>query len=86
VKLPSDGALLRAACGLGLAALPLMVWSVLEPTVWPVLVALSVGQALGTLSFVLYLVVVVRDLGVVRRLTGRRERTGSAPPATPPEA
>lgn len=71
MKLPSDRALLRTACVLGLVALPLMVWSVLEPTVWPVLVALTFGQVLGTLSFVLYLVVVVRDLELVRRLTKR---------------
>jgi hypothetical protein len=60
--------LVRAACFLGLAALPLMVLSVFVPTVWPVLVALSVGQVVGTLSFALYLVAVARDLDIVRRL------------------
>jgi hypothetical protein len=65
--------LLRAACILGLVALPLMVWSVLDRTVWPVLVALSIGQIVGTLSFVLYLIVVVRDLGIIKRLRGQRE-------------
>lgn len=64
-------ALVRVACVLGLVALPLMVWSVVDPRVWPVLLTLSVGQVLGTLSFFLYLIVVVRDLGVVRRLRGR---------------
>jgi hypothetical protein len=39
-----------------------MVWSVIDPRVWQVLVALSFGQAVGTLSFVLYLIVVLRDL------------------------
>jgi hypothetical protein len=63
--------LVRVACILGLVALPLMVWSVLDPRVWPVLVALSVGQVLGTLSFALFLAVVVRDLGIVRRLRSR---------------
>ena len=58
----------RAACVLGLVALAMMVWSVFDPRVWPVLVALSVGQGLGTLSFVLYLIVVARDLGVAKRL------------------
>lgn len=65
--------LVRAACVLGLVALPLMVASVFSPTVWPVLVALSVGQAIGTLSFVLYLVAVARDLGVERRLRASRK-------------
>jgi hypothetical protein len=68
----SSEALLRLACVLGLLALPLMVWSVVDPRVWPVLLALSVGQVVGTLSFVLFLVVVARDLAVVARLRGRR--------------
>lgn len=65
--------LVRLACVLGLIALPLMVWSVVSPRVWPVLIALSLGQAIGTLSFVLYLVVVVRDLGIARRLRNESE-------------
>ncbi|MBX3203751.1 MAG: hypothetical protein KF764_01720 [Labilithrix sp.] len=66
--------LVRVACVLGLVALPLMVLSVFVPTVWPVLVALSFGQALGTLSFLLYLVAIARDLEIARRLrTPRRE-------------
>jgi hypothetical protein len=69
-RLESD-TLTRVACILGLVALPLMVWSLFDPTVWPVLVALSAGQALGTLSFVLYLVVVARDIALSRRLRGR---------------
>jgi hypothetical protein len=66
--------LIRWACILGLAALPMMVWSVITPTVWPVLVALSFGQTIGTLSFVLYLLVVIRDLGIVPRLRGKPAR------------
>jgi len=63
--------MLRAACVLALAALALMVWSVLDPTVWPVMIALSVGQGVGTLSFVLFLVVVARDLRIVARVRER---------------
>ncbi|MBX3197870.1 MAG: hypothetical protein KF850_10620 [Labilithrix sp.] len=63
--------LVRAACVLGLVALPFMVTSVFVPTVWPVLVALSFGQALGTLSFALYLVAIARDLQLARRLRSR---------------
>lgn len=44
------------------------VWSTIDPTVWPVLVALSIGQGIGTLSFVLFLVGVARDLGVKRKI------------------
>lgn len=67
MKLPSSERLLRVACVVGLVALALMVYSVLDPTVWPVLVALSLGQLLGTLSLALYLVAVGRDLDVLRR-------------------
>ena len=67
-QLPRNETLLRVACVLGLVALPLMVWSVFDPTVWPVLVALSVGQVIGTLSFVLFGIAVARDLDIVKRL------------------
>lgn len=67
-KLPTNETLVRVACVLALVALPLMVWSVFVPTVWPVLVALSVGQGIGTLSFLLFLVAVARDLRVKETL------------------
>ena len=70
--------LLRVACWLGLAALPMMVTSVFVPTVWPVLIALSVGQALGSLSFALFLVSVARDLGVAQRLRRRRDHDSTS--------
>jgi hypothetical protein len=72
---------LRVACVLALAALPLMVWSVFDPTVWPVLVALSFGQIVGTLSFALYLGVVARDLQVKRRLRGSMPPSGPTLPS-----
>ena len=72
-KLPESPTLLRVACVLGLVALPLMVWSVFDPTVWPVFLALSVGQVVGTLSFVLFLAVVARDLALERKLRRPRE-------------
>lgn len=69
LRLPTNDTLLRIACVLALVALPLMVWSVFDPRVWPVLIALSVGQGIGTLSFVLFLVVVARDLRVKEHVT-----------------
>jgi hypothetical protein len=54
--------ILRAACVLALLAVALMSWSLLEPTVVPVMMAMTLGQALGTLSFVAFLAVVYRDL------------------------
>ena len=71
LRLPPSDQMLRIACMLALLALPLMVWSLFDPTVWPVLIALSVGQTIGTLSFVLFLVAVGRDLHVQRKLATR---------------
>ena len=67
-RLPASDRLLRLASILALIALPMMTWSLFDPTVWPVLVALSVGQGLGTLSFALFLVAVARDLQVKQKL------------------
>ena len=67
-RLPASDRLLRLASILALIALPMMTWSLFEPAVWPVLVALSVGQGLGTLSFALFLVAVARDLQVKQKL------------------
>ena len=58
---------LRLSAALTLLALALMVWSVLEPTPLPVMLAMTVGQALGTAAFAIYGWVVVRDLTRARR-------------------
>jgi hypothetical protein len=76
LRLPSCERLLRIACVLALVALPLMVWSIFDPTVWPVMIALSVGQGLGTLSFALFLLAIARDLHVKRKVTS------DAPPSS----
>jgi hypothetical protein len=54
--------ILRIAALLALVGLVLMVWAVLAPTPLPVMLAMSAGQGAGTLSFLLYLFVVVSDL------------------------
>ena len=54
--------LLRVAAVLSLVALALMMWSVVDPRPAPVLIALSVGQALGTASFAILLAIIVWDL------------------------
>jgi hypothetical protein len=58
--------LLRVSAALTIVALALMVWSMLEPTPLPVMLAMSVGQGIGTIAFGIYLYVVVGDF--------RRER------------
>jgi hypothetical protein len=53
--------LLDAACVAALVALALMTWQLFDPRVWPVIIAMSVGQVLGTASFVAYGWVVIAD-------------------------
>jgi hypothetical protein len=52
---------------LTLIGLALMVWSMLVPTPLPVMLAMSVGQVVGTAAFAIYLVIVVRRLRKERR-------------------
>lgn len=49
------------ACVFALVGLGLMSWSLFDPTPPPVLIALSIGQGLGLLSFLGFVLVVVRD-------------------------
>jgi hypothetical protein len=49
------------SCVCALAALALMTWQIFDPTVWPVMVAMSVGQVLGTASFAAFGYVVFTD-------------------------
>lgn len=46
---------------LTLVGLALMAWSMLQPTWLPVMLAMTVGQLVGTTAFAIYLCVVVRD-------------------------
>ena len=50
------------ACWLGLVGLALMSWSLFDQGWIPVMMAMSVGQGIGTLSFALFLVIVIIDL------------------------
>jgi hypothetical protein len=59
--------LLRASAMLTLLALALMVWSMVQPTPLPVMLAMTVGQGLGTLAFATYGYVVIADLRRIRR-------------------
>jgi len=68
---------LRSACLLALLALGLMVWSLFEPTPMPVLVAMSVGQVLGTVSLLMFGAVVLTD---IRRARLDRLPMSSTPP------
>jgi hypothetical protein len=72
---------LRVASVLALIALALIAWSIVSPTPLPVLVGLSLGQAIGTASFLIYLVIVARELGLKRALTKPPAGTDDAPPS-----
>jgi len=58
---------LRVSAALTLIGLALMVWSMLVPTPLPVMLAMSIGQAVGTTAFAIYVVIVVRQLRRERR-------------------
>jgi hypothetical protein len=62
---------LRVSAVLTLIALALIVWSVLEPTPLPVMLAMTLGQGLGTAAFAIFAVIVFKDLTRSRRV--RRE-------------
>lgn len=59
--------LVRIAAVLTLVGLALMVWSMLDPTPLPVMLAMSVGQIVGTAAFALYGLAVYKDLRRIRR-------------------
>ena len=70
--------LLRVSALLTVIGLVFMVWSLLQPTPLPVLLAMSVGQAFGMLAFGIYLYVILADLRRLRR--ERRDAKESTPP------
>jgi len=70
--------LLRIAAILALVGLALIVWSLLDPRPIPIMVAMSVAQGLGTLSFVIFLVVLMQDAW---RADRRRKREPEPEPA-----
>lgn len=75
-KLLTQSHVLRASSALALVALALIVWSLVDPRPIPVILAMSVAQGLGTLSFAAFLWIVVRDLRAAQR---KEERSGGGP-------
>jgi hypothetical protein len=67
--------MLQVSAALTLIGLALMVWSMAEPTPLPVMLAMTVGQGIGTLAFAIYAFIVVRELR--RELRRNRERDPS---------
>jgi hypothetical protein len=52
----------RRACYLALAALALIIWSLVQPAPLPVIGAMSVGQLLGTFSLLFFVYAIFADL------------------------
>lgn len=71
---------LRWACYMTLLALAMMVYSLVYPKPLPVIVAMSLSQALGTFSLLLFLIVVAADFRRARIL----DRKGPASEAQLP--
>lgn len=67
MKQPTQMNWLRIACIMALGGLALMMWSLLDPRAPPVLIALSVGQGIGTLSLAIFVRLIVRDYRERRR-------------------
>ncbi len=61
MSVPRERRWLDFACVTTLFALALMTWQLFDPTVWPVMVAMSVGQVVGTASFAAFGYVVYAD-------------------------
>lgn len=74
VETGSRSRILTYACALGLIGLTLTSWSLFDQGWIPVMMAMSVGQVIGTLSLALFILVIVIDL---QRATFR--------PSIPPE-
>jgi hypothetical protein len=70
----------RFACVLALMALGLIVWSLLDPAPLPVIGAMTVGQVIGTLSFLFFLYAIIADLyASLLRLRADKRTTPPAP-------
>jgi len=80
----STESLLRAAAILTLVGLALMVWSMLDPTPLPVMLAMSLGQVLGTVAFAMYGIAIWKDLLRIRR--ARRDSLTNIPVVSIPVA
>jgi hypothetical protein len=55
------------ACVLAMVGLAFMMWSLVDPRAEPVLIALSLGQGIGTVSLALYVRVIVREYRLRKR-------------------
>lgn len=72
-RLPSER-LVRIACYVGIVALLLMSWSALVPAALPIVIGMSLGQALGVVAFLFYVLAILYEM----RIKARPEPAGEA--------
>jgi multidrug transporter EmrE-like cation transporter len=77
--------ILVAAAFMTLIGLALMVWSMAQPTPMPVILAMSVGQGLGILAFLLFGIVVLVDQLHKQREAGAHDAATPSVPEVAPE-
>ncbi len=70
--------LITIACVFGLTSIAFTSWAVLDPRPLVVIAAMSIGQGIGILGVVAFLIIVLRDLWSRLRAGSR-----SAPPPPP---
>ena len=75
----------RRACYLALAALALIVWSLVDPAPLPVIGAMTVGQVVGTLSLLFFVYAIVADLRPALRSVRQRAMQTASESDRPPE-
>lgn len=74
---------LRFAAVFGLLSLALMLWGLVDPQPISLVIAMSVGQVIGTAAFVIYGLVVLTDLRRARVLDARDATHVSGEPGPP---
>ena len=76
--------LIRVACYLALMALVLMIWSVLTPRALPVVIGMSVGQGVGVLALLCYLLAIFTDVSRAPKGAKTASEPQSVRPPPPP--
>jgi hypothetical protein len=76
---PDPSRLARLAAFFALPGLGLMTWSVLSPRPVPVVLAMTLGQVIGTASLALYVLAILVDLRRAH-IFGKSTREGSPSP------
>ena len=73
---------LRGSAAMTLVGLAFMLWSLVKPTAMPVVLAMSVGQLIGTLAFAMFGWVVFAELREARRIAAAAAATATTAAAT----